>query len=145
MIIRGANMFEHKTVLLEEAVNGLKIDPDGIYVDCTLGGAGHSSYIASKLSNKGKLYAFDQDDVAIENAKAKLAKYGDIVTIIKSNFANITDKLHEQGVTTVDGILFDLGVSSHNWTPRKEDLAITTMPHLICEWIKMQHYLRMTS
>ncbi len=112
MIIRGANMFEHKTVLLEEAVNGLKINPEGIYVDCTLGGAGHSSYIASKLSKNGKLYAFDQDDIAIENAKDKLAKYGDIVTIIKSNFANITEKLHEQGVKAVDGILFDLGVSS---------------------------------
>ncbi|MFT4416120.1 16S rRNA (cytosine(1402)-N(4))-methyltransferase RsmH [Fredinandcohnia humi] len=105
-------MFQHKTVLLQEAADGLKINPDGIYVDCTLGGAGHSAYIASKLSDKGKLFAFDQDDVAIENAKDKLSIYGDIVTIIKSNFANITEKLNEQGVPKVDGILFDLGVSS---------------------------------
>ncbi|MCH1623883.1 16S rRNA (cytosine(1402)-N(4))-methyltransferase RsmH [Fredinandcohnia quinoae] len=105
-------MFQHTTVLLHEAADGLNIKPDGIYVDCTLGGAGHSSYIASKLSERGKLFAFDQDDVAIDNAKNKLSQFGDIVTIIKSNFTNITEKLHEYGVTEVDGILFDLGVSS---------------------------------
>ena len=66
-------MFEHTTVLLEEAVDGLNIKPDGIYVDCTLGGAGHSALILSKLSEKGKLYAFDQDEIAIANAKNKLA------------------------------------------------------------------------
>lgn len=105
-------MFQHTTVLLNETVDGLNIDPDGVYVDCTLGGAGHSAYLASKLSSKGRLYAFDQDDVAIANAKDKLAQYEDRITIIKSNFSNITKKLSEFGVHEVDGILFDLGVSS---------------------------------
>lgn len=105
-------MFEHKTVLLHEAVDGLNIKPDGIYVDCTLGGAGHSALILSKLSETGKLYAFDQDEVAIANAKIKLAQYEDKITIIKSNFSNIKAELLAYGVHHVDGILYDLGVSS---------------------------------
>ncbi|MFB6466537.1 16S rRNA (cytosine(1402)-N(4))-methyltransferase RsmH [Cytobacillus sp. Hz8] len=105
-------MFKHTTVLLHEAVNGLNINPDGIYVDCTLGGAGHSSLILSKLSDKGHLYAFDQDDVAIANAKEKLSQYGDKITIIKSNFRYLKEELTQLGVQKVDGILYDLGVSS---------------------------------
>lgn len=105
-------MFKHTTVLLEETVDGLNIKPDGTYVDCTLGGAGHSELILSKLSEKGKLYAFDQDDIAIANAKEKLAGYGDRLTIIKSNFLYLQEELEKQGVTEVDGILYDLGVSS---------------------------------
>ncbi len=105
-------MFEHKTVLLHEAVDGLNIKPDGIYVDCTLGGAGHSALILSKLSETGKLYAFDQDEVAIGNAKVKLSQYEDKITIIKSNFSNIKAELLAYGVHHVDGVLYDLGVSS---------------------------------
>ena len=105
-------MFKHTTVLLEETVDGLNIKPDGTYVDCTLGGAGHSELILSKLSEKGKLYAFDQDDVAIANAKEKLASYGDRLTIIKSNFLYLQEELEKLGVTEVDGVLYDLGVSS---------------------------------
>lgn len=105
-------MFEHKTVLLHEAVDGLNIKPDGIYVDCTLGGAGHSALILSKLSETGKLYAFDQDEVAIANAKVKLAQYEDKLIIIKSNFSNIKAELLAFGVHHVDGVLYDLGVSS---------------------------------
>ncbi|WP_243289975.1 16S rRNA (cytosine(1402)-N(4))-methyltransferase RsmH [Bacillus sp. FJAT-47783] len=105
-------MFEHKTVLLHEAVDGLNIKPDGIYVDCTLGGAGHSYEIASRLTEKGRLIAFDQDDVALQFAKEKLAPFIDRVTFIKSNFRYLTEKLYEIGVTKVDGVLFDLGVSS---------------------------------
>ena len=105
-------MFKHTTVLLEETVDGLNIKPDGTYVDCTLGGAGHSELILSKLSEKGKLYAFDQDDIAIANAKEKLASYGDRLTIIKSNFLYLQEELEKLGVTEVDGILYDLGVSS---------------------------------
>ena len=67
-------MFQHTTVLLKETVNGLNIKPDGIYVDCTLGGAGHSEYLLSQLSDQGKLFAFDQDQTAIENAKVKLSQ-----------------------------------------------------------------------
>jgi 16S rRNA (cytosine1402-N4)-methyltransferase len=105
-------MFEHTTVLLDEAVDGLKIKPDGIYVDCTLGGAGHSSLILSKLGEKGKLYAFDQDEIAIANAKEKLSIYGDQLKIIKSNFLYLRDELENLGIDQVDGILYDLGVSS---------------------------------
>lgn len=105
-------MFEHTTVLLHETVEGLNIKPDGIYVDCTMGGAGHSSLILSKLSPKGKLFAFDQDEVAIANAKEKLAQYGDQITMIKSNFLHLKEELAAQGIEKVDGILYDLGVSS---------------------------------
>jgi 16S rRNA (cytosine1402-N4)-methyltransferase len=108
----GETVFEHTTVLLKETVDGLQVKPDGIYVDCTLGGAGHSEYLLSKLSEEGKLFAFDQDETAIKHAKEKLRKYEKQVTIIKSNFRFLTDKLAEHGVHQVDGILFDLGVSS---------------------------------
>ncbi|HWO95090.1 MAG TPA: 16S rRNA (cytosine(1402)-N(4))-methyltransferase RsmH [Bacillus sp. (in: firmicutes)] len=105
-------MFKHTTVLLKEAAEGLNIDPDGIYVDCTLGGAGHSEYIVQKLSSTGRLIAFDQDETAIENAKVKLSPYMERVTIIKSNFRHLKEKLTEHGIDHVDGVLFDLGVSS---------------------------------
>jgi 16S rRNA (cytosine1402-N4)-methyltransferase len=105
-------MFEHTTVLLDEAVNGLNIKPDGTYVDCTLGGAGHSSLILSKLTENGKLFAFDQDEIAIAHAKEKLSRYGEQLTIIKSNFLYIQEELERLGVEKVDGILYDLGVSS---------------------------------
>lgn len=112
MIGKGDKVFEHTTVLLKEAVDGLNIRPDGIYVDCTLGGAGHSSLILSKLNEKGKLFAFDQDEVAIANAKEKLSEYGSQLTIIKSNFLHLKEELENIGVFKVDGILYDLGVSS---------------------------------
>ncbi|KKI93744.1 16S rRNA methyltransferase [Bacillus sp. SA1-12] len=105
-------MFEHTTVLLKETVDGLQVKPDGTYVDCTLGGAGHSSYLLSKLSKAGRLFAFDQDDVALANAEKILANYQGQVTLIKSNFRYLTEKLAEHGVEKVDGIIFDLGVSS---------------------------------
>jgi 16S rRNA (cytosine1402-N4)-methyltransferase len=105
-------MFEHTTVLLKEAVEGLNIKPDGIYVDCTLGGAGHSSLILSKLGVGGKLFAFDQDETAIAHAKEKLAQYGDRLEIIKSNFLYLKDELESRGIDKVDGVLYDLGVSS---------------------------------
>ncbi|MGD8190019.1 16S rRNA (cytosine(1402)-N(4))-methyltransferase RsmH [Brevibacillus ginsengisoli] len=105
-------MFHHITVLKEEAVNGLAIKPNGVYVDCTLGGAGHSSLIASRLGDGGRLISIDQDDVALENAKKVLAPYMDRVTLVKSNFRYIKNVIQEQGLSEVDGILFDLGVSS---------------------------------
>lgn len=105
-------MFEHTTVLLKESVDGLNIKPDGIYVDCTMGGAGHSALILSRLSEKGKLFAFDQDDTAIAHAREKLASYGDRVTIIKSNFLHLREELKKSGIERVDGVLYDLGVSS---------------------------------
>ncbi len=105
-------LFKHTTVLLDEAVDGLNLKPDGIYVDCTLGGAGHSSLILSKLTGNGKLIAFDQDETAIRNAKEKLAEYGERLTIIKSNFLYLQEELEKIGINNVDGILYDLGVSS---------------------------------
>lgn len=111
-------MFQHITVLLKEAVDGLAVKPDGIYVDCTLGGAGHSGLIASRLGEGGRLIAFDQDDWALDNARVKLAPYMDKVTLVKSNFRYLEQELRgcsvpmKDGVPQVDGILFDLGVSS---------------------------------
>lgn len=104
--------FHHITVLKEEAVKGLNIRPDGIYVDCTLGGAGHSSLIASQLNEGGRLIAIDQDDIALANAKEKLASYGDKVTLVKSNFRELKQVLADLGLSGADGVLFDLGVSS---------------------------------
>lgn len=105
-------MFKHITVLLKETVDGLDIKQDGIYVDCTLGGAGHSEYLLSQLSDQGKLYAFDQDNTAIQNAKVKLQKYEGKVEFIQSNFKYIKEELNARGIFQVDGILYDLGVSS---------------------------------
>ncbi|WP_339256432.1 16S rRNA (cytosine(1402)-N(4))-methyltransferase RsmH [Paenibacillus sp. FSL R5-0713] len=111
-------MFHHITVLKEEATEGLNIKQDGIYVDCTLGGGGHSSVIASKLGPGGRLIALDQDDWALDNAREKLAAYGDRVTLVKTNFRDLEQVLKDldvpmkDGAPQVDGILYDLGVSS---------------------------------
>ncbi|CAM4074890.1 16S rRNA (cytosine(1402)-N(4))-methyltransferase RsmH [Bacillus sp. GX] len=105
-------MFKHVTVLLKETVDGLDIKPDGTYVDCTLGGGGHSSYLLSQLTEGGRLIAFDQDEIAIQNAKEKFSSYGEQFITVKSNFRYLSEKLQELGITEVDGILFDLGVSS---------------------------------
>lgn len=104
-------MSEHVSVLLNEAIDYLAIKEDGIYVDCTLGGGGHSSVILSKLTS-GHLYAFDQDDYAIQKAKTRLSEIGSNFTIIKSNFEHIKEELAKRGIEKVDGILYDLGVSS---------------------------------
>ena len=104
-------MFNHVTVLLNEAVEGLNVKSDGIYVDCTLGGAGHSSLILKQLTT-GHLYCFDQDENAIQAARQRLETIGNQFTIIQSNFRNIKAELNQRGVEHVDGILFDLGVSS---------------------------------
>ncbi|GAB7232144.1 16S rRNA (cytosine(1402)-N(4))-methyltransferase RsmH [Facklamia hominis] len=107
-------MFEHKTVLLEETINGLAVNPDGVYVDCTLGGGGHAEYLLTKLGIKGHLYAFDQDQQALEYVQKKLKKYieQDQLTLIQSNFRSIKSVLNEKGISVVDGIYYDLGVSS---------------------------------
>jgi 16S rRNA (cytosine1402-N4)-methyltransferase len=106
--------FKHQTVLLNETVDSLNVKPDGIYVDCTLGGAGHSAYLLSKLNSAGHLYAFDQDPVAIENAKERLKYYVDMnmVTFVQSNFSKLKENITNLGVTSVDGLVYDLGVSS---------------------------------
>ncbi|HZG57854.1 16S rRNA (cytosine(1402)-N(4))-methyltransferase RsmH [Paenibacillus sp.] len=105
-------MFTHITVLKEEAVDALAVKPDGVYVDCTLGGAGHSALIASRLGEGGKLVAFDQDDAALAHAREVLAPYGDRVIFVRSNFRKLKEQLEGLGYAQVDGVLFDLGVSS---------------------------------
>ena len=104
-------VYSHYSVLLQESIEGLNINENGIYVDCTLGGGGHSSVILSKLIN-GHLYSFDQDDYAIGVANKRLSEIGTNYTIIKDNFCNIKEALKLEGIEKVDGILYDLGVSS---------------------------------
>lgn len=104
--------FIHTTVLLKESIENLNIKPDGIYVDCTVGGAGHSLEIASRLSAKGHLVGIDQDDFALEAAKERLAPYQEKVTLIRENFRNLKKALYYGGFEEIDGFLFDLGFSS---------------------------------
>ena len=104
--------FNHYSVLLSETIENLNIKPDGIYVDGTLGGGGHAYQVASRLSEKGRLIGIDQDADAIAAAGERLKEFGDKITIIRSNYANMKEELHRIGVEKVDGIVLDLGVSS---------------------------------
>lgn len=104
--------FQHKSVLLQECIDALNIRPDGIYLDGTLGGAGHSSQIARRLTEGGRLIGVDRDRTALAAAKERLAPYADRVTLVHSNFAEIDAILDSLGIQAVDGMLFDLGVSS---------------------------------
>ena len=105
--------FHHVSVLLNECIENLNIKPDGVYVDCTMGGAGHSKEIVKKLSKNGLFIGFDQDKNAIETAKERLKDYSDRVKFIHSNFENLKEELEKIGVYKIDGVLADLGVSSH--------------------------------
>ena len=123
--------FSHKSVLLNETSDALQIKPDGIYVDGTLGGGGHSYEICKRLSDKGRLIGIDQDADAIAAATERLAEYKDRVTIIRSNYAAMKSELQKIGITQVDGILLDLGVSSfqldtpeRGFTYREEDAPL---------------------
>lgn len=104
-------MYIHKTVLLDEAVDMLNVKPDGIYVDATTGGGGHSSLILSKLTT-GHLYCFDQDEYAFTRTKERLDAIGSNYTFVHSNFVNLKSELNKLGVDHIDGIIYDLGVSS---------------------------------
>ncbi len=103
--------YSHIPVMLNEAINGLNIKEDGIYVDCTLGGGGHSSEILRRLKN-GMLICFDQDDYAISRGSQVLTNIGSNWKAIRSNFSNVKEELEKLGISHVDGILYDLGVSS---------------------------------
>lgn len=105
------NEYKHISVLLNESIDALNIKKDGLYIDATLGGGGHSSLILSKLE-KGHLYSFDQDEYAIGVSRQRLEKIGSNFTIIESNFCNIISEMNNLGVYGVDGIMYDLGVSS---------------------------------
>ena len=105
--------FKHKSVLLEETIESLKIKEDGIYLDGTLGGGGHAYEVCKRLGNKGRFIGIDQDADAIKAAGKRLEEFGDKVTIIRNNYCNARAALEEIGVTKVDGIVLDLGVSSY--------------------------------
>lgn len=105
--------FHHVSVLLNECIENLKIKPDGVYVDCTMGGAGHSKEIVKKLSDKGLFIGFDQDKNAINTARERLSEYESRVKFVHSNFENIKEELEKIGIYKIDGVLADLGVSSH--------------------------------
>ena len=106
-------VFKHKSVLLEETIDGLNIKPDGIYVDGTLGGGGHAYEVCKHLSNKGRFIGIDQDEAAIEAASARLSDFGERVTIVRSNYCDMKLQLQKLGIDKVDGIVLDLGVSSY--------------------------------
>lgn len=105
--------FKHRSVLLEETVNGLNIRPDGIYVDGTLGGGGHAYEICRRLGDKGSIVGIDQDEAAIEAAGIRLKDFGEKVTIVRSNYCEMKSVLQRLGIDKVDGIVLDLGVSSY--------------------------------
>lgn len=105
--------FKHKSVLLNETIDGLNIKPDGIYVDGTLGGGGHAYEVCRRLGEKGSIVGIDQDAAAIEAASARLKDFGEKITIVRSNYCDMKSKLHELGIDKVDGIVLDLGVSSY--------------------------------
>ena len=105
--------FKHKSVLLNETIDGLNIKPDGIYVDGTLGGGGHAYEVCRRLGEKGSIVGIDQDAAAIEAASARLKDFGEKVTIVRSNYCDMKSNLHELGIDKVDGIVLDLGVSSY--------------------------------
>lgn len=105
--------FKHKSVLLDETIESLNIKPNGIYVDGTLGGGGHSYEIAKRLTDGGRLIGIDQDEDAIRAAKERLSEFADRVTIVRDNYCNMPRVLDELGISKVDGILLDIGVSSY--------------------------------
>ncbi|GGI41599.1 16S rRNA (cytosine(1402)-N(4))-methyltransferase RsmH [Mammaliicoccus stepanovicii] len=105
-------MFHHVSVLLRETVDQLEVKPDGTYVDCTLGGAGHSLYLVEQLNDNGHLIAIDQDETAIEHAKDILKDHIHKITFVQNNFRNLEHILEELNISKVDGVLYDLGVSS---------------------------------
>lgn len=132
--------YKHIPVLLNEAIEGLNIKPNGVYVDCTMGGAGHSSQILKRLNKDGFLYCFDQDDYAIYRGGQVLNEIGQNFKIIPENFIKIKDALNNLDVTKVDGILYDLGVSSFHFDmgdrgfsynyDAKLDMRMNTNQHL---------------
>ncbi len=123
--------FKHKSVLLDETIEGLRVKPDGIYVDGTLGGAGHAYEVAKRLTEGGRLIGIDQDADAIAAASQKLEPLKNRVTIVRNNYCNMKEELQKLGISGVDGILLDLGVSSfqldtpeRGFTYREEDAPL---------------------
>lgn len=105
--------FKHRSVLLEETIEQMNIKPEGIYVDGTVGGGGHALEVCKRLAGKGRFIGFDQDADAVQAAGERLRDFSDRVTIIRSNYCHMAEELQKRGITSVDGILLDLGVSSY--------------------------------
>ena len=105
--------FKHVSVLLNECIEGLAVKPDGIYVDGTLGGAGHAFHVCEKLSEKGQFIGIDQDEAAIRTSTERLQPFGDRAHLVRSNYVNVKQVVKELQIDKVDGILLDLGVSSY--------------------------------
>lgn len=115
--------FKHTSVLLEEAIEGLQLKPDGIYVDGTLGGGGHAYEIVSRLGSKGRLIGIDQDEAAIRAAGQRLKEFEDKVTIVRSNYRNTKSLLESLEIEKIDGMILDLGVSSHQLDTRERGFS----------------------
>lgn len=126
--------FEHKSVLLDEVIDNMNIDPRGIYVDGTLGGGGHSYEIAARLT-EGRLIGLDQDEEAIQAARLRLADYSSKVSIIRSNYSEIQKVLANIQIDKVNGILLDLGVSSYQLDTPERGFSYREDAPLICGWI----------
>ena len=134
--------FKHTSVLLEETISSLNIRPEGIYVDGTMGGAGHGSEIAKRLIGGGRYIGIDQDEAAIQAASERLAPWEDRVTLVRSNYERFEEILEELGISRVDGVLLDLGVSSYQ-------LATTSMSIIEisekCGYLDSKYFLRQFS
>lgn len=115
--------FKHTSVLLEETIEGLQLKPDGIYVDGTLGGGGHAYEIVSRLGSKGRLIGIDQDEAAIRAAGQRLKEFEDKVTIVRSNYRNTKSLLESLEIEKIDGMILDLGVSSHQLDTRERGFS----------------------
>jgi 16S rRNA (cytosine1402-N4)-methyltransferase len=132
-------MDEHIPVLLDEAIEALDIKADGIYVDLTLGRAGHASQILARLNRKGKLVGIDQDAQAIENSKIALSKIGSNFETVHENFRNFKEVLYTLNIQKVDGILMDLGVSSPQFDDSERGSPIAATPASTCGWMSAIH------
>ncbi len=115
--------FEHRTVLLDRTIEYLKVVPDGVYVDCTLGGGGHSLEILKRLGKRGRLIGIDRDQNAIKAAGERLASFSDRAVLVHGNFRDIKRIVHGIGITAVDGVVMDLGVSSHQLDQRERGFS----------------------
>lgn len=127
--------FVHKSVLLQETIDALQVKPDGVYVDGTLGGGGHSYEICRRLGPLGRLVGIDQDEAAILAAGERLRAFGEQVTLVRDNYVNFAEVLNRLGVGEVDGILLDIGVSSYQIDTTSRGLAIRKTDRWICGWI----------
>jgi len=113
--------FKHVSVLLNECIEGLAVKPDGIYVDGTLGGAGHAFHVCEKLSEKGQFIGIDQDEAAIRTSTERLQPFGDRVHLVRSNYVNVKQVVKELQIDKVDGILWILACLRINWTRKNAD------------------------